>query len=273
MGFEIPLDCDYTEHPKAIKIIALLGKRADIFPLRLWCWAAKFAKKGVIDGGAKQIEAACKWDGKPGALHAALIEAKVLEADGKTIHDWMEHAGRKVEAYEKKKVAQRESYKKKSSGIIPNSAGILPEETGILPEFCQHSANMPFINEKKRKETETKQKQNETETPPAALSEFQGITDLAQKAAFKQGKGTSPRSIAEWHTHISDLRKKGLAVDVIEREINRAGRFFSEPPWEFSKRLTSEVNAKTPEQERVERLAAEREYARRLREERKAKES
>jgi len=241
MGFEIPLDCDYTEHPKALKIIALLGKRADIFPLRLWCWAAKFAKKGVIEGGAAQIESACKWDGKPGVLHAALIEARVLDADGKTIHDWMEHAGRKVESYEKKKSTQRESYKKKSSGILPDSSGILPEETGILPEFCRNSANLPFIKETKRKETKQETKRNET--PPAASVEENSVAELAQNAAFKQGKGTSPRSISDWHRHISDLTKIGFSLDFVRLELDRNERLSSEPPWEFFKRLT----AKTPQ--------------------------
>ena len=163
MGFEIPLDCDYPEHPKAIKIIALLGKRSDIFPLRLFCWAAKFAKSGVIDGGAAEIEAACKWDGDPGVLHDALIKVGILEDDGVTIHDWHEYAGRKLAAYLKKKTANKDAYKRKamiqtdeskiqlseSRKNLAESRNSDAESASILPDFGGGAS----INETKRNET------------------------------------------------------------------------------------------------------------------------
>src|SRR6476646_10235292 len=106
MGFEIPLDNDYFEHPKVIRLVAKLGKRAEVFPLRLFTWASKFAKNGITEG-LEQIELACKWDGRPGALHVALIECGIIDPDGKTIHDWMHYAGAKIAAYEKKRENQR----------------------------------------------------------------------------------------------------------------------------------------------------------------------
>jgi hypothetical protein len=123
MGFEMPVDVDYFDHPKTLQLIALVGnKEADIFPLRLWKWCAKYAPKGVVRGGAAAIETACKWRGTPGRLHKALIEAGFVDEDGITVHDWMKGIGRAILIYERKKQKQREKYDREK--------GILPEESG-----------------------------------------------------------------------------------------------------------------------------------------------
>ncbi len=128
MGFEIPVDVDYFEHPKTLFLVGLAGACADVYPLRLWRWCALYAKNGFIRGGKVQIEAAVKWTGDPGALHSALMKAGFLERDGKTVHDWNLHIGRSILLYERKKQKQREKY----------SAGILPEETGRIPPIPSH---------------------------------------------------------------------------------------------------------------------------------------
>lgn len=123
MGFEMPVDVDYFDHPKTLRLIALVGRQeADIYPLRLWKWAAKYARTGVIYLGAPAIEAACGWRGTPGKLHKALVEAEFIEKDGITIHDWMDGIGRSILIYERKKQKQRDKY--------AATHGILPEERG-----------------------------------------------------------------------------------------------------------------------------------------------
>lgn len=276
MGFEIPIDVDFPNHPKSIQLIGILGDRADVYPLRLWMWCAKFAKNGIIKGGADQVEMACAWKGKPGKLHAALIESGFIEHDGFTVHDWQEHAGRKLEQYEKKKRNQREKDRlKKEAEYAADSGGPSTQSSGSLPaEFRQSSGtvggSLPTANETKRNETKPHEiKPNET--PPAASSEILSISMLAQKATFKQGKGTSPGRMADWHTHISDLTKMGFSLTAIDAEIDRKGRMNAEPPWDFSKRLTAQTTTKTPEQEREARLAADRESLRRKLRETEAK--
>lgn len=125
MGFEIPIDVDYFEHPKTLKLIAILKRpEADIYPLRLWRWATLYAKKGVIEG-AEQLEQAVRWRGAPGALHKAMMAVGLLEKDGRTIHDWMKGVGAAIYRYEQKKQRQRELYRQSS---------------GSLPEEFRHSA-------------------------------------------------------------------------------------------------------------------------------------
>lgn len=119
MGFEIPIDSAYSGHPKTLHLIALTGKpEADAYPIRLWMWAAEYAKDGVVGGGPPQVELACRWRGTPGKLAKALVKAGFMEVDGKTIHDWMEHVGRAIAIYEEKKRIQREKYAA-SKGINP----------------------------------------------------------------------------------------------------------------------------------------------------------
>jgi len=133
MGFEIPIDVDYFKHPKTLRLISLIGPTADIYPLRLWRWAAQYAKKGVIEGGGPAIEAAVGWSGTRGKLSDALREAKFLERDGKTIHDWMEHTGRAILIYDEKKRKQRQKYAR--------DHGILPEESRQTSPYPGHPGN------------------------------------------------------------------------------------------------------------------------------------
>ncbi len=122
MGFEIPVDVDYFAHPKTLKLIAVLDRaEADIYPLRLWRWAASYARDGRLPGDVRQIEAAIGWRGRSGRLHSALVEAEFIEKDGFTLHSWGDHIGRAIAIYEGKKRKQREKYER--------SSGILPEES------------------------------------------------------------------------------------------------------------------------------------------------
>jgi hypothetical protein len=122
VGFEIPVDLAYFDHPKTLKLIAFTGKsEADIYPLRLWKWAAEYARTGRVEGGAGQIELACKWRGRPGALHKALVDAGFIEKDGITIHDWMEHIGRAILIYDEKKRKKREKYAREH-GLVPEQS-------------------------------------------------------------------------------------------------------------------------------------------------------
>ncbi len=112
MGFEIPIDVDYFDHPKTAALVAKIGKHADIFPLRLWAWCARFAKDGH-PGSPGLTERVCRWTGKPDLLYSALVECGFIDKDGK-VHDWDDHTGRKVAAYEKQKERQRQSYRKEN---------------------------------------------------------------------------------------------------------------------------------------------------------------
>jgi len=237
MGFEIPLDVDYPEHPKTLRLIAALGKGADIYPIRLWCWCAKYAKDGVIKGGADELEKAVKWSGERGRCARAMVEAGFVNKDGKTVHDWEEHAGRKIVAYERKKSKQRAAYEERSKENLPDSAGRMSEEGG-------NSANhvggiLPTLKETKRKETTGNETtRNETQTAPPIFE----LSDegLAQEFCFYgtahvgMRKRDAPQGIAPM---IGALVKAGISREEIRAEIHAESRDTNEWFGDFAKRL------------------------------------
>ncbi len=231
MGFEIPLDVDYIDHPKTLRLLAALGKLADVYPLRLWCWCAKYAKDGVVRGGVQELEKAVRWTGEAGKCHKAMVDAGFLNRDGKTVHDWQIHAGRKIKQYERKKALQREKY---NQGEPPAET----ESSENLPEDCRNSSTMqggslPPLNETKRNET----KLDQTKTNEMAFSE------LAQEATFLQGKGTKPSAVSEWHSVVTDLFACGISLESIRAELHKpkgdgqGQRLHGEPTWDFKERL------------------------------------
>lgn len=141
MAFEIPIDLDYFDHPKTLRLMEVLKRpEADVYPIRLWRWAAKYARAGVIPTDVSVMERGVRWKGKSGLLHAAMVEVGFIEKDGLTIHDWNQYVGRAIHIYEIKKRKQRERYDKRE--------GILPEEfrknDGRSPEeFRGNSGDIP----------------------------------------------------------------------------------------------------------------------------------
>ena len=139
MGFEIPLDSDYIDHPKTQHLLKLIGPEADVYPIRLWTWASKYARDGKVKTGWRGVEAACRWSGRPKRLSRALVTSGFLETDGHTIHDWMNGVGRAIAIYERKKQKQREKYRI-SVGLPPED---LLDSSGIHTEDHRQSSPNP----------------------------------------------------------------------------------------------------------------------------------
>jgi hypothetical protein len=116
----INVDLDYFDHPKVIRLVGLLGKGAEVLPLRLWCYAGKYhAEDGKLIGySAQEIEASIKWWGKVGDCTAAMVRVVLLDAieGGFQVHDWAHHAGhiasyrRKGKEMAAKRWANKEGY-------------------------------------------------------------------------------------------------------------------------------------------------------------------
>jgi len=111
VGFEVPLDVDYPAHPKTMYLRTLIGPEADIYPVRLWLWAAKYYRSGILESPAGAIERSINWEGDEGRLIEALVEARFLEPlkDGKgySIVDWMERAGMNLSMWERAREQNR----------------------------------------------------------------------------------------------------------------------------------------------------------------------
>ncbi len=132
MGFKIPIDVDYFDHPKTLRLAEILRiPEADAYPIRLWRFAALYAKDGRIP--VDSIEGHLKWRGKKGALVAALRKAGFLEGD--LVHDWKKGIGHEVSAYEAKKDRQRILYHVQNNACrIPAECEICRNYSGLLEE-------------------------------------------------------------------------------------------------------------------------------------------
>jgi hypothetical protein len=109
----INLDLDYWTHPKVTRLVGLLGRGAEVLPIRLWTYCGKYhSDYGALSGYTEQeIEAICGWWGEKGKLIPALLDcgrhikrSGFLEKteDGTLIvHNWLKHAGH-IEAYKRK---------------------------------------------------------------------------------------------------------------------------------------------------------------------------
>lgn len=91
------LDLDYFDHVKTKRLVALLGRGAEVLPIKLWSYCGKFhAESGRLAGyAAEEIETIAGWWGKPGRCIEALLKVGFLERDGDdlAIHEWTEHEG------------------------------------------------------------------------------------------------------------------------------------------------------------------------------------
>lgn len=91
------VDVDYPNHPKTIRLKALIGPEADIFPIRLWAYVGKYhCESGDLKQyTAREIENVCGYAGKSGSLVSALLKVGYLEKNGCALRvkDWLQHEG------------------------------------------------------------------------------------------------------------------------------------------------------------------------------------
>lgn len=97
---KIPVKLKLFRDSKTAHLKRLLGsKEADIYPIRLWAWAALQHQDGQITAAdpCSAIEDGCGWRGAEGELFAALQTCGFLAVDGKivSIPGWTEadHVG------------------------------------------------------------------------------------------------------------------------------------------------------------------------------------
>lgn len=101
------LDLDFPEHPKTRRLVGLLGPIAEIYPIRLWCYAGKYfaADGNLFEHSDDELESILRWPGDRGLLVDALVKVGFLikNPDGYSINDWEEHESHFVRYKEKSK--------------------------------------------------------------------------------------------------------------------------------------------------------------------------
>lgn len=125
---------DYFDHPKTIRLRTMIGPDAEMYPIRLWGWAYKYARSGILDDQS-QIEQACRWAGEPGKLLKALVAVVFVEPDGVTIRNWMKHTGKGIQHYERRKSRQKENYHAKMELVQPDP----PHANGTVETTLYHA--------------------------------------------------------------------------------------------------------------------------------------
>lgn len=101
------LDLDYFDHPKTRRLIGLLGRGAEVLPIRLWAYCGKFHFEDgrLTDYTEQEIETLVCWWGEPGRVVAALRKCGFLDDHGQglQVHDWKQHQGH-IKAYKDRAV-------------------------------------------------------------------------------------------------------------------------------------------------------------------------
>lgn len=92
------LDLDYRTHIKTVRLIGLLGREAEVLPIRLWCYTGRHhSGTGTLSGYSPQeIESAVDWWGKTGDMVAAMLKSGHLsknEGGDYIVVDFLEHNG------------------------------------------------------------------------------------------------------------------------------------------------------------------------------------
>lgn len=87
MADSINLDIGYFDHIKTVRLASMLGRGAEMLPIRLWCYCGIHPKDNgtLTDFTADDVEAVIlKWWGKRGQAVGAMLKVGFLDFDGTT---------------------------------------------------------------------------------------------------------------------------------------------------------------------------------------------
>lgn len=138
------IDLDYFEHPKTRRLVGILGRGAEMLPIKLWAFCGKFHyASGEMDGySAGEIEAIAGWWGQEGQMIEAMVKVGFLDVDSTgeiyRMHNWEDHQGHIVSLKRRAKDAAQKRW-----GRIKNASS---NATGNAPSIPSSNApsNAPF---------------------------------------------------------------------------------------------------------------------------------
>ena len=105
----INLDFDFFDHPKVKRLIARLGRGAEVLPVRLWCYCGKYhCEDGNLLGYSDiEIEQLIGWWGQAGECVKGLDGLFIHAIEGGwAVHEWLEYQGH-ITAYKSKATKMR----------------------------------------------------------------------------------------------------------------------------------------------------------------------
>lgn len=240
---DLNLDRDYLEHPKTMLLAADLGDWAEILPIRLWLYTAKYhAETGIISGPpAKLLEARLKWRGEKGKGIEALVEHGFLERieDGFVVHDFVDRNEHIKALSERNRAAAKSRWAKIRDPSCTGNADASKKHASALPAECIGNAptNQP------PKPSEPTLETNQPPLPGEDLSPgFTVAEDLAQRFWMAQrGKKEDQYKLAE---SLREMIRVGYDPVAVRAEIDRTDRDRSEWFSKMKDRLEKARNAK-----------------------------
>lgn len=145
----INVDVAYFTHMKTVRLIGLLGRGAEVLPIRLWCHCGEHhCEDGALTGYSEQeIETAVLWWGKTGLMVPAMEKAEFLERDGDSwrVRSWLEHQGH-IAAYKARGRAMAEARWKK----VRDATSMLAAQLAAMPKLDELDKNNRSLRSRRR---------------------------------------------------------------------------------------------------------------------------
>ena len=116
------VDLAFFTHRKTIRLVGLLGRGAEVLPIKLWSYCGMHhAESGKLTSyGSEEIESVVGWWGEKGRAVEAMLTVCFLERDDSgnfQVHDWFEHAGHLAAFKKRAKSAAKKRWAKYASSI------------------------------------------------------------------------------------------------------------------------------------------------------------
>lgn len=103
------LDLNYFEHPKTKRLVGLLGRGAEVLPIKLWSYCGRLhAEDGRLARyTVQEIESIVGWWGHSGRMVEAFEASGFIGRDSKGyfVHEWSEHQGHIINFHRRAKAA------------------------------------------------------------------------------------------------------------------------------------------------------------------------
>lgn len=136
---DLNLDLHYFEHPKTVRLVGLLGRGAEVLPIKLWAYCGKVhAESGKLSNySTRELESAIGWWGKESEAVAALVkvgfvrELTGVEAGFEAV-DWLEHQGHLAAFKERSRKANEVRWASRTPSRSPKAEG---KESSYLPTY------------------------------------------------------------------------------------------------------------------------------------------
>lgn len=255
MVASINLDSDYPTHPKVYRLIDLLGRSAEILPIRLWCWCAKHHGDGGVSSGlsTQEIETAMRWWGGPGKAVDALFQAGFLDKHAKhghfVIHDWDERNPHAKVYHEraKKAATARWAKREKPPPVFDASSNASSNASSMLQASIKN-AQIQYLNTSPRARVRE---------PPAPDTVAEGsLASSSGIASPEKPMSLAPADVAEWAwffhqrprkdsledftTAVVEFDRVGIAMERVVAYFANPERLATERLWACSKFFEAE---------------------------------